>query len=180
MMDPGIVVWLTGLPASGKTTLAERVRQRLAEQGRPAILLDSDALRPLLAPARGYGVEDRAAFYQRLGELAGRLARRDRIVLVAATAPLRAHRASARALAPRFAEIYVDVPLAECARRDPKGLYARARAGGAPELPGVGSSFEPPEDPAVVARGGLDPSAVDAILDLVEREWRPVEGRMHH
>jgi adenylylsulfate kinase len=164
-----VVVWFTGLPASGKTTMAERVRDRLAAAGVHAVLLDSDALRPQLAPERGYQAADRAAFYRRLAELAADLARRGKVVLVAATAPLREHRQTARQLAPRFAEVFVEVPLAECEQRDTKGLYARARSGAAPDLPGVGAPYEPPERPDVVARGGRDEAAIDAVARMIER-----------
>jgi len=162
-----MVVWFTGLPASGKTTLAGRVQKVLAACRRPAVLLDSDALRPLLAPGLDYEVEDRAAFYCRLAELAAQLARQDLVVLVAATAPLRVHREAARARAPAFAEVYLDVSRQECEARDPKGLYASARSGGAPFLPGIGAAYEPPEHPDIVAAGGHDQAALDAIVWLV-------------
>jgi adenylylsulfate kinase len=150
-----VVVWFTGLPASGKSTLAERVRERLG-----GVLLDSDALRDVLETA---DFADRDAFYRRLASLAALLARQGHIVLVAATAPSLQHRARARTLAPRFVEVYVATPLAECERRDPKHLYARARAGEALLLPGVGVAYEPPPAPDVVADGGTDDAAVAAI-----------------
>ncbi len=164
MTGGGAVVWLTGLPASGKSTLAARIAERV---GLGAVLLDSDALRPALAPDLGYGAEDRDELYRRLAHLAAVIARQPCVVLVAATAPARAHRARARAMAPRFVEVYLDVPLAECAARDPKGLYAKARAGQAPDLPGAGAAYEPPDQPDVVARGGEDDAAVDAVLALL-------------
>lgn len=167
MSAGGIVIWFTGLPASGKTTLAMRVQQALAATGKTAVLLDSDALRPLLAVGLEYGAEDRAAFYRRLGQLAAELARQHLAVLVAATAPLRSHREAARSRAPAFAEVFVDVPREECEARDPKGLYALARAGGAPHLPGAGATYEPPDQPDVIASGGHDDGAIDAIVRLV-------------
>lgn len=155
----GTVVWFTGLPASGKSTLAERVRERTG-----GILLESDALREVLEADR---YEERDAFYRRLGALAALLARQGHIVLVAATAPRAEHRDHARALAPHFVEVYVATPLAECERRDPKQLYARARAGAAPLLPGVGVPYEPPRAPEVTATGGLDEQAVIAVEHAV-------------
>jgi sulfate adenylyltransferase len=174
MTATAMVIWFTGLPASGKSTLAELVRKRLEVNGCRAVVLDSDALRPVIAPGRGYQPDDRSAFYQRLAELAGRLAHQGRVVLVAATAPLRAHRQSARALAPRFAEVFVDVPLAECERRDRKGLYAKARAGLIPEFTGISDPYEPPGDADLVLdTSDLEPAdAVAAVLDLlVEGGW---------
>ena len=163
-MTGGAVVWLTGLPASGKTTLAECLRERLAALGEAAVLLDSDALRPVLAPELDYRPAGRDEFYRRLAELAALIARQGCVAVVAATAPTRAQRARARAAAPRFLEVYLDVPLAECAARDPKGLYARAQAGDAPALPGAGAPYEPPDIPEVVAHGGRDQAAVDAVI----------------
>lgn len=163
-MTGGAVVWLTGLPASGKTTLASRLRERLVSLGAPAVLLDGDALRPILAPELDYGTGGRDEFYRRLGELAALIARQGGVALVAATAPTRAQRARARTMAPRFVEVHVDVPLEECAARDPKGLYARARAGQVSDLPGAGAPYEPPVAADVVARGGRDEAAVEAVV----------------
>jgi adenylylsulfate kinase len=163
----GVIVWFTGLPASGKTTLAMHVRDRLGQLSRPAIVLDSDELRSVL-DLGDYDVAGRDAFYKRLGRLALLLARQDQVVLVAATAPERRYRDDIRAHAPRFVEVWVSTPLVECAARDPKGLYARAAAGQAPRLPGLGTPYDPPLTPEVIARGGHDERAVQAI---VERIW---------
>lgn len=160
----GAVVWLTGLPSSGKSTLAERLRERLAALGRCAVVLDGDDVRGALVPAPGYSPPERDAFYATLGRLAALLARQRAVVLVAATAPRRAHREEARALAPRFVEVFLDVSGEECARRDPKGLWARARAGEAPQLPGAGAPYEPPRAAEVRAGGGEDAAAVEAVL----------------
>jgi adenylylsulfate kinase len=160
------VAWFTGLPASGKSTLARHVREACAPR-RPAIVLDGDALRPLLAPGGGFDDEARERFYEALSGLAALVAGQGVIALVAATAHRRAWRARARALAPRFVEVFVDTPLAVCEARDPRGLYARARSGGAPLLPGVGAPYEPPDQPDVVARGGEDPDAIVRVVQLV-------------
>jgi adenylylsulfate kinase len=163
----GVIVWFTGLPASGKTTLAEHVRDRLGRLSRPAIVLDSDELREVLALAE-YDTAGRDAFYQRLGRLALLLASQGHVVLVAATAPQRKYRDDVRVEAPRFIEVWVSTPLAECAARDPKGLYARAAAGQVPRLPGLGTPYDPPLRPEVVAHGGHDEAAVQHI---VARIW---------
>ena len=166
-MKEGIVVWFTGLPASGKSTLARRVRVRLLRRGRACALLDSDDVRRVLVPEPGYTPRGRAAFYRTLAGLAGLLAGQGLVVLVAATAHRRAYRRHAREVAPRFIEIFVDVPIQLCARRDPKGLYARARRGTAKFLPGTGVRFERPTAPDVVADGGRDAAAVERILELL-------------
>ncbi len=164
MRGGGAVVWFTGLPSSGKSTLARRVAERLRAAGREPVLLDGDAVRGALVPAPGYDRAGRDAFYATLARLAAVLARNGHLVLVAATASRRAHRTEARALAPRFLEVWLAVGAEECARRDPKGLWARARAGEAPHLPGAGEPYEPPDGPEVTARGGEDDAAVEQIL----------------
>jgi adenylylsulfate kinase len=169
MSEGGIVVWFTGLPASGKSTLAWRLRDRL--RGSP-VVLDSDELRDVLGAA-SYASSDRDAFYGALARLAALLARQGHVVLVAATAARRAYRDAARALAPRFVEVWVRTPLSECEQRDSKGLYARARAGEAPALPGVGVAYEPPESPDVIANGGFD----DAALAQLETRARALGRR---
>ena len=163
----GAVVWITGLPSAGKSTLARRVKSRLDAARRAAAVLDGDDVRDALRPAPGFDPGARAAFYATLARLAALLARQGLVAIVAATSHRRAFREEARALAPRFVEVFVDVPADACATRDPKGLWARARAGGAPELPGAGPGYERPERPEVVALGGDDLRAVEAIASLV-------------
>ncbi len=169
----GAVVWFTGLPASGKSTLARRVLARLVAGGREPVLLDGDAVRAALVPAPGYDAAGRGAFYATLARLAGTLARDGHLGLGAATANRRSYREEARAAAPRFVEVWLDVAAGECARRDPKGLWARARKGKAPHLPGAGEPYEPPDRPEVAARGGEDEQAVEEILGLLGRSGRP-------
>jgi len=163
----GAVVWLTGLPSSGKSTLAARLLAQLVAAGRPAALLDGDEVRDALVPRPGYAPAERDSFYATLARLAALLARQGLVVLVAATANRRAHRAQARSLAPRFLEVYLDVPTDECRRRDAKGLYARAAQGKTRDLPGADAAYEVPESPDVVARGGEDPGAVHEILGRI-------------
>ena len=157
----GAVVWLTGLPSSGKSTLAWAIRERLA---RPSCVLDGDELRGALVPAPGYGDRARDEFYATLGNLAALLARQGLVVLVPATAHTRALRARARAAAPRFIEVHVATPATECAARDPKGLWAAAARDENTKLPGVGVDYEPPEAADVTASGGHDRAAVDAVV----------------
>ncbi len=165
----GAIVWLTGLPASGKSTLAEAVRARLQAEGLPSALLDGDAVRAALgtAEARGYDEASREAFYGTLGRLALLLARQGLVVLVPATAHRRVWRDRVRAEGERFVEVHVAATPEECAARDVKGLYAAARAGAATDLPGVGVAYEPPPRPEVSARGGRDPRAIEPSLALV-------------
>ncbi len=164
MSAGGAVVWVTGLPASGKSTFAKRLVARLAARGRRASLLDGDEVRASLLPQPGYDAASRDSFYATLGDLALDLAADGQVAIVAATAHRRAFRERVRARAPRFVEVLVDAPVEVCAARDPKGLWARSRAGGAPELPGAAVEYERPLAPEVVASGGEDDRAVEATI----------------
>jgi adenylylsulfate kinase len=160
----GRVVWITGLPASGKSTLAERLAARLQERGVCRAVLDSDAVRASLSPPPGYGAQGRDDFYTTLARMAALLAAQDMVVVVAATANLRRYRELARELAPGYIEVHVDTGASECEARDPKGLYAAARKRDITNLPGVGSTYEPPERPDVIAHGGFDQAALEELL----------------
>lgn len=157
------MMWFTGLPSSGKSTLARDVRRALGRR-RPSVLLDSDALRAALAPSPGYSETARRNFYRTLAQLAALLAEQGVVVLVPATANRRAYRSLARRLAPRFIEVFVDTPLEEVRRRNTKGLYGRAR-----KLPGAGVPYEPPLRPHVRAAGGSSAEAVRACLRTLSR-----------
>jgi len=144
----GRVVWFTGLPSSGKSTLARRTAAALAPQA--CVVLDGDEVRECLSPPPGYDDTSRDQFYETLAKLAATLASQGQVVLVAATAHRRAYRDRARALSPGLLEVFVDTPLSECARRDAKGLYASPPS----QLPGVGASYEAPLAPDLVVRPG--------------------------
>lgn len=162
----GTVIWITGLPSSGKSVLARRIFARLRAGGAAAVVLDGDQVRAALDPRPGYDPESRARYYSTLARLAALVARQGLVVVVAATANRRAFREHARAISPRFFEVFVDVPIAVCAERDTKGLYAAARKGTVTQLPGIGSGFEPPLAPDVVASGGEDEGAAGAAARL--------------
>ena len=162
------IAWFTGLPSSGKSTLARRVRERLVAGARAVVMLDSDEVREALG-ARGYEAKDRDGFYRALADLAVLVAKQGVVVLVAATAPRREHRDRARRAVGdggRFVEVWVSTPLAVCEARDSKGLYCRARRGEAPEVPGIGVPYEAPRSPEVVADGDWE-TAVAAIAGLL-------------
>ena len=158
-MNEGIVVWFTGLPASGKSTLANRVRELLADHGKACCLLDGDTVRAAFVPSPGYTVKARDDFYHTLANLAGLLAKQGHIVLVPATAHLQEFRDRARRCAPQFIEVHVATPLSQCKQRDFKRLYQHADA----NLPGQGVAFESPNAPDIVARGGRDEEAATRV-----------------
>ena len=155
--QPGATVWMTGLPASGKSTVAAAVEARLVGEGRPAYVLDGDNLRHGLNGDLGFSADDRAENVRRTAEVAALLADAGVVVLVALVSPYRADRAAARAVHERlelpFLEVHVATSLEECERRDPKGLYARARAGELTHLTGVDDPYEPPQSPEVTVTG---------------------------
>lgn len=168
-MRRGPVAWLTGLPASGKTTLGRRLVAGLRAGGTPAVLLDSDEVREALGRPAGRGAAERDAFYRALARLAGLLSRQGLAVVVAATANRRRHRAFARTCCPGLLEVHVATTAAACARRDPKGLWSAARAGRVRGLPGAGAAYQPPLRPAVTAAGGRDRAALEVLLARMGR-----------
>jgi adenylyl-sulfate kinase len=168
----GATVWLTGLPASGKSTLAAAVEARLLAEGRAAYLLDGDNLRHGLNGDLGFSPEDRAENVRRTAEVAALIGDAGVVALAALVSPYVADRDAARAVHAHrgiaFLEIHVATSLAECERRDPKGLYARARAGDLDGLTGVSAPYEPPESPdlRVVPDEPLE-AAVDRVIALL-------------
>ncbi len=177
----GCVLWLTGLSGSGKSTVARAVETALLKRGRLAYVLDGDNLRHGLNADLGFSAEDRDENIRRVGEVAGLFADAGAITLVSFISPYRAARERARQAAPegRFLEIYLDVDLAECERRDPKGLYERVRAGEIKNFTGVDAPYELPTEPALVLRTAeLSVSeSVAAILDLlVEQGFFPADA----
>ena len=162
---PGWTIWFTGLPASGKSTLARALQAALAARGVQAVVLDSDALRPVLAPSAGYTPTERDEFYRQLVALAALLVQQGVNVIIAATANRAAHRAPARRL-PRYLEVWVRRSPQVCQARDPKGLYAGARQGRVQHLPGVDAVYEPPDAPDWVVDSDhvLPHAAVAALL----------------
>ncbi|MET0134961.1 MAG: adenylyl-sulfate kinase [Kibdelosporangium sp.] len=169
----GATVWLTGLSASGKSTVAVELERRLVAAGRPAYLLDGDNLRHGLNADLGFSAADRAENVRRVGEVARLFADAGVIAIVSLISPYRADRDQVRAAYEQaglpFHEVFVDTPLRTCEARDPKGLYAKARAGEITGFTGIDDPYEQPADPAVVLRPqDGDPAAMAArILALL-------------
>jgi bifunctional enzyme CysN/CysC len=143
------VVWLTGLSGSGKSTIANLVEKRLFDLGRHSFLLDGDNVRHGLGRDLGFTEADRIENIRRVGEVAKLMADAGLIVVTAFISPFAAERAMVRRMLPEgeFLEVFVDTPLAEAERRDPKGLYAKARAGTLRNFTGIDSPYEAPEAP---------------------------------
>ncbi|GMV07590.1 MAG: hypothetical protein AMXMBFR53_38650 [Gemmatimonadota bacterium] len=145
----GAVLWLTGLPASGKTSIARALERRLFELGCQTMLLDGDQVRHGLNGDLGFTPEDRRENIRRVGEVAALFLQQGCLTLCTFVSPFKEDRDRARSLAPegRFLVIFVDTPLEECERRDPKALYARARKGEIAHMTGISSPYEVPEAP---------------------------------
>jgi adenylylsulfate kinase len=147
--ENGFALWLTGPPAAGKSTLAAALAEQLRQQGHQVQILDSDTLRAVLTPEPTYTQVERDWFYGVMVYIGQLLTKNGVNVIFAATAGRRAYREEARTSIARFAEVYVHCSLAGLQARDPKGIYAKAAAGTATNVPGLHAPYEPPLDPAV-------------------------------
>jgi bifunctional enzyme CysN/CysC len=169
----GATVWFTGLSGSGKSTVAVEVERAVVAAGRAAYLLDGDNVRHGLNADLGFSADDRAENIRRIGEVARLFADAGVVALVPVISPYRADRDRARAIHEavglRFVEVFVDTPLEVCEARDPKGLYAKARAGEIQGFTGIDDPYEAPEDPDLrLTPADGDPSAQAArVLALL-------------
>ncbi len=169
----GATVWLTGLPASGKSTIGAALEERLVRSGRFAYLLDGDNMRHGLCADLGFSDADRAQNVSRIGELARLFADAGAIAIVALVSPMDAARCAVRESHARcglwFIEVFVDTPLEVCMARDPKALYAKARAGQIHGFTGIDAPYEPPSRPDLTLPPELEvPAAVGAVLELLD------------
>lgn len=179
----GFVVWLTGLSASGKTTIANIVEPELEQRGFVVDHLDGDIVRTHLSKGLGFTKEDRDVNIARIGWVASRLARAGAVVVVSAISPYEEARRHARSLVEQhapFVEVHVATPLEECARRDPKGLYAAAFAGEIDDFTGVSAPYEAPSEPELrLDTTGRSPSesAAEVLARLAELNLVDAEVR---
>ena len=170
----GFTVWLTGLSGAGKSTIAERLSEELRARGRTIEILDGDEVRTHLSAGLGFSKEDRDTNVARIAFVAALLTRHGAGVVTAAISPYAEARERARERIGRFMEVYVRCSLSELARRDVKGLYARALRGEIDHFTGVTDPYEAPENPDVVVDSEietLEESVATIIAALEEREW---------
>lgn len=162
----GVVIWFTGLPSSGKSTIAHAVEDRLHRMSCRAFVLDGDNIRHGLSGDLGFSPEDRHENIRRIGEVAKLFVEAGVIVLTAFVSPFRRDRELARGLLLHgdFLEVYCRCPLDVCEARDPKGHYPRARAGDIKDFTGISAPYEDPRDPELI----LDTAQL-AVLDSVDR-----------
>jgi adenylylsulfate kinase len=147
--EKGFVVWLTGIPGSGKTTIGDILIDRLRGMGRKVESLDGDEVRRNLSRDLGFSKEDRETHAMRVAYVSKLLSRNGVAVVVALISPYRSFRQHVRDIVDDFVEVYVDASVEECIRRDPKGLYKKALAGEITDLTGLQDTYEPPETPEV-------------------------------
>ena len=166
-----VTLWLTGLSAAGKSTLAFALERALVDQGRACYVLDGDNVRHGLNRNLGFSAADRAENIRRIAEVARLMNDAGLIVIAAFISPYRDDRAAAREIigADSFREVYVSTSLSVCEARDPKGLYGKARAGEVAAFTGISAPYEPPESPALMvdtAQLSLD-QAVSQLVALL-------------
>jgi len=172
----GATIWLTGLPSSGKTTIANALAARLEAAGRPWEILDGDAVRPVLSTELGYSREDRDLNVARIGWVAQRLAAHGVVVIASVVSPYAPARDGLRAAhsgaGVPFFEIHIATPVGVCEVRDVKGLYGKQRGGALLGLTGIDGAYEPPVNPELrldTSERTVD-SVVDELVALLQEE----------
>jgi adenylyl-sulfate kinase len=176
MKRRGFVVWFTGLPSSGKSTLSLMVQRALDEAGFAVEVLDGDEIRQRLTKGLGFSKEDRDENIRRISYVAKRIANVGGVAVTAAISPFREARERARAEIGNFVEVHVDCPLQVCMQRDVKGLYARAIRGEIANFTGISDPYEPPLQPEVVVhtdRESHEESLRKILQKLVALNWVP-------
>jgi adenylylsulfate kinase len=172
-------IWITGLPASGKSTLTKAVEARLAARGVDVAVLESDELRRVLTPKPRYDEKERETFYAQTIWIGTLLVRHGVPVIFDATANRRNWRERARQAIPRFVEVYVECSLEVCMARDPKGIYRRARQGDAGTVPGLQAAYEPPRQADIVVAGDRESPecAAGRVIELlIEKGYLARDG----
>lgn len=173
--EEGFVVWLTGLPCAGKSTIAKALAKDISGKSQRVEVLDGDAMRQVLSPELGFSREHREIHLRRVAFVAELLSRNGVVAIVATLSPYRAIREELRAtITSRFIEVYVACALEVCERRDVKGLYAKARAGLLSDLTGLGDPYEPPDHPEIrvdTDRESVSDSVTKIIRFLEEAVW---------
>jgi len=171
----GAVVWLTGLPGSGKSTVAHAAEESLHRSGFKTAVLDGDNIRHGLCADLGFSVADRNENIRRVGEVAKLFLELGIVVFVALVSPLRSARENVRRSMPDgdFIEIFCDCPLAVCRQRDPKGMYAQAERGLIPEFTGISAPYEAPIDRALILK-----TAAESVEESVSRVSRFLLGKL--
>ena len=172
----GVMVWLTGLPSSGKSTIAFTAEHALVARGRLAYVLDGDNIRHGLNKNLGFSADDRGENIRRIGEVGKLFVDCGAVALTSFVSPYRADRDAVRDLMEdgEFLEVFVDTPVEICEQRDPKGLYAKARAGEIPNFTGISDPYESPENPELVIEtaSSTPEEAANTIIDMLQKRGK--------
>ena len=178
-LEKGLVAWLTGLPGSGKTTIAGRVAERLRAEGYRVELIDGDWARKTVSVGSGFTREERMNHLRRIAWITRLLARNGIVVLASFVSPYRDARRMVREIVEEeapFLEIYVKASLETVIRRDPKGLYKKALAGEIKHMTGIDDPYEPPENPWLVI--DTDKASVEESVDLLYSRLKTILGKL--
>lgn len=167
LIKKGIVVWFTGLPCSGKTTLSKELNLKLHSKGFSSSTLDGDEIRKKLWNDLGFSKEDRIENIRRVGEVSKLIAKAGSIAIVALVSPFRLSRKNVRDSleSNQFIEVYLECKLEECEKRDVKGMYAKAKNGKIKNFTGISSEYEPPINPEIHLK--TDAQSIKQSIDIV-------------
>lgn len=174
-MKDGFVLWMTGLPGSGKTTIAVRLAEELRKRGRNVEIMDGDEVRKNISPKLGFSKEDREAHVKRVAYISKLLSRNGVAVIVGLISPYRETRDYARKLIGNgFLEVYVKCRVEVCQKRDPKGLYKKALAGEITDFTGVQDPYEPPLSPELIVETSEEgeEESVAKIVSFLEKRGK--------
>lgn len=173
MSEPeGFALWLTGIPASGKSSITRELVKQLHAHRVPVVVLESDEMRKILTPAPTYSDEERSWFYRALALIGAMITRSGVNVIFDATANKREYRDQARQAIHKFMEVYVACPQEVCIKRDPKGIYAQAAKKTATNVPGVQAAYEPPLRPDLTLDGQALPALEAArIMEVLKKAF---------
>ena len=179
----GLILWLTGLSGSGKTTIAKGVERELKERSCPVELLDGDLVRTNLSKGLGFSREDRETNIRRLGFVANLLSRNSVVAIVAAISPYQAARDEVRNTSKNFIEVFINAPLEVCEERDVKGLYAMARDGEIKAFTGIDDPYEEPSNPDIVCYTedeSVEESIAKVVAYLEKLEYIPAKPHINY
>lgn len=168
--NKGFTIWFTGLPCSGKSTLADLLKPELERRGRTVDVLDGDVVRTHLTKGLGFSKEDRDENIRRIGFVCKLISRHGGIAIAAAISPYREIRDEVRKTIDNFVEVYVDTPLEECIRRDVKGMYKKALAGEMKDFTGVSAPYEAPHKPEITIHTAKETAEESAMRILGKLE----------
>ncbi len=179
----GLILWLTGLSGSGKTTIAKGVKCELRERGCLVELLDGDVVRTNLSKGLGFSRQDRNINVRRIGFVANLLSKNGVVAIASVISPYRAARDELRRTTENFIEVYVNAPLEVCEARDTKGLYAMARAGEISSFTGIDDPYEEPLNPDIIcytSEESIEESIAKVIAELEQLDFIPTKPQLEY